>query len=162
MFVPALTGLGAPDWDPDARGAVFGITRGTTRAHLVRATLEAIAFEVRDVVDVMTEAEPGSDGRALRADGGASANDLLMQMQADQLQLPVERPAVAETTALGAAFLAGLATGMWSSPDELAATWRLDRRFEPGPRRDADYARWRRAVDRVKGLGQPAQGPAQA
>ena len=115
MFVPALTGLGAPDWDPDARGAMFGITRGTTRAHLVRATLEAIAFEVRDVADVMTEAT-GQHGRALRADGGASANDLLMQLQADQLQLPVERPVVGETTALGAAFLAGLATGVWSSP----------------------------------------------
>jgi glycerol kinase len=150
VFVPALTGLGAPDWDPDARGAVFGITRGTTRAHLVRATLEAIAFEVRDVAAVMTEAT-GRHGRALRADGGASANNLLMQVQADQLQLPVERPVVGETTALGAAFLAGLATGTWSSRDELAATWRLDRRFEPGPRRDADYARWRRAVDRVKG-----------
>ncbi len=150
VFVPALTGLGAPDWDPDARGAVFGITRGTSRAHLVRATLEAIAFEVRDVAAVMIEAT-GQHGRALRADGGASANDLLMQIQADQLQLPVERPVVGETTALGAAFLAGLATGTWSSPDELAATWRLDRRFEPGPRHDADYARWRRAVDRVKG-----------
>jgi glycerol kinase len=150
VFVPALTGLGAPDWDPDARGAVFGITRGTTRAHLVRATLEAIAFEVRDVASVMIEAT-GQHGRALRADGGASANDLLMHLQADQLQLPVERPVVGETTALGAAFLAGLATGTWSSRDELAATWRLDRRFEPGPRDDADYARWRRAVDRVKG-----------
>ena len=150
VFVPALTGLGAPDWDPDARGAVFGITRGTSRAHLVRATLEAIAFEVRDVADVMTEAI-GQHGRALRADGGASANDLLMQVQADQLQRPVERPVVGETTALGAAFLAGLATGTWSSQQEVAASWRLDRRFEPGPRRDADYARWRRAVDRVKG-----------
>jgi len=150
VFVPALTGLGAPDWDPDARGAVFGITRGAVAAHLVRATLEAIAFEVRDVTDVMTEAT-GQHGRALRADGGASANDLLMQLQADQLQVPVERPVVGETTALGAAFLAGLATGTWSSRDELAATWQLDRRFEPGPRRDADYARWRRAVDRVKG-----------
>jgi glycerol kinase len=150
VFVPALTGLGAPDWDPDARGAVFGITRGSTAAHLVRATLEAIAFEVRDVTDVMTEAT-GQHGRALRADGGASANDLLMQLQADQLQLPVERPVVGETTALGAAFLAGLATGTWSSRDQLAAIWQLDRRFEPGSRRDADYARWRRAVDRVKG-----------
>jgi glycerol kinase len=150
VFVPALTGLGAPDWDPDARGAVFGITRGSTAAHLVRATLEAIAFEVRDVTDVLTEAT-GQHGRALRADGGASANDLLMQLQADQLQLPVERPVVGETTALGAAFLAGLATGTWSSRDELAAIWQLDRRFEPGPRRDADHARWRRAVDRVKG-----------
>ena len=115
VFVPALTGLGAPDWDPDARGAIFGITRGTTRAHLVRATLEAIAFEVRDVADVMTRGRPGSTAGALRADGGASANDLLMQLQADQLQVPVERPVVGETTALGAAFLAGLATGTWSS-----------------------------------------------
>jgi glycerol kinase len=158
VFVPALTGLGAPDWDPDARGAVFGLTRGTTRAHLVRATLEAIAFEVRDVADLMTTA-PGPpvsaadspSGSVLRVDGGASANDLLMQMQADQLQVPVERPVIAETTALGAAFLAGLATGTWSSPAELADTWQLDRRFVPGARNDAAYARWRRAVERTKG-----------
>jgi glycerol kinase len=150
VFVPALTGLGAPDWDPDARGALFGITRGTTRAHVVRATLEAIAFEVRDVADLMMEG--GSQGgRVLRADGGASANDLLMQIQADPLQVPVERPVVGETTALGAAFLAGLATGTWSSTGELAATWRLDRRFDPGPRDDAAYARWRQAVARTKG-----------
>ncbi len=143
VFVPALTGLGAPDWDPHARGAIFGITRGTTRAHVVRATLEAIAYEVRDVADLMIEG--GSQGgRVLRADGGASANDLLMQIQADQLQLPVERPVVGETTALGAAFLAGLATGTWSSTAELAATWRLDRRFNPGPRDEAAYARWHR------------------
>jgi glycerol kinase len=150
VFVPALTGLGAPDWDPDARGAVFGITRGTTRAHLVRATLEAIAFEVRDVAQLMISSGP-RDGQALRADGGASANDLLLQLQADQLQVPVERPVVGETTALGAAFLAGLATGTWSSHPELAATWALDRRFEPGPRDDAGYARWRQAVQRVTG-----------
>jgi glycerol kinase len=150
VFVPALTGLGAPDWDPDARGALFGITRGTTRAHVVRATLEAIAYEVRDVADLMMGG--GSQGgRVLRADGGASANDLLMQIQADQLQLPVERPVVGETTALGAAFLAGLATGTWSSTGELAATWQLDRRFDPGPRDDAAYARWRQAVARTKG-----------
>jgi glycerol kinase len=162
VFVPALTGLGAPDWDPDARGAMFGLTRGTSRAHLMRATLEAITFEVRDVADLMTaEANRAGIGataatsgspdsaaaaRGLRVDGGASANDLLMQMQATQLQTPVERPVVAETTALGAAFLAGLATGVWSSPDELAATWRLDRRFEPGRRDEAAYARWRSAV----------------
>ncbi len=187
VFVPALTGLGAPDWDPSARGAIFGLTRGTTRAHLIRAALEAIAFEVRDVVDVMTaEAaaraeirdEPGAGrgrrrrpGRrrpaaaggpaaggaaaggesALRVDGGASANDLLMQLQADQLQRPVERPVIVETTALGAAFLAGLATGVWSSQPELAATWQLDRRFTPGQRDDAAHARWRSAVERTKG-----------
>jgi glycerol kinase len=158
VFVPALTGLGAPDWDPGARGAMFGLTRGTTRAHLVRAALEAIAFEVRDVVDLMT-AEAASEaitdqegpGLVLRADGGASGNDLLMQLQADQIQRPVERPVVAETTALGAAFLAGLATGVWSSRAELAATWQLDRRFEPGTRDEAAHARWRSAVDRTKG-----------
>jgi glycerol kinase len=150
VFVPALTGLGAPDWDPDARGAVFGITRGTTRAHLVRATLEAIAYEVRDVFDVMVTGDWRSTC-TLRADGGASANGLLMQLQADQLQVPVERPEIAETTALGAAFLAGLATGVWASTAELAATWRLGQRFDPGVRDDAGYARWRRAVDRSKG-----------
>src|ERR1022692_2558575 len=151
VFVPALTGLGAPDWDPDARGAVFGLTRGTTRAHLVRATLEAIAFEVRDVADLIAAETGHGAGSVLRVDGGASANDLLMQLQADQLQVPVERPVVAETTALGAAFLAGLGTGIWSSPAELAATWKLDRRFAPGARDDPGYARWRRAVERTKG-----------
>ncbi len=159
VFVPALTGLGAPDWDPAARGAIFGLTRGTTRAHLVRATLEAIAFEVRDVADLMA-AETGrgpatsaasSPDPVLRVDGGASANDLLMQLQADQLQVPVERPVVAETTAVGAAFLAGLGTGVWSSPAELAATWKLDRRFVPGARDESGYARWRQAVERTKG-----------
>jgi glycerol kinase len=164
VFVPALTGLGAPDWDPDARGAIFGLTRGTTKAHLVRATLEAIAFEVRDVMDIMTAevaaanasvtnppGAAGSAGAPLRVDGGASANDLLMQIQADQLQAPVERPVVAETTALGAAFLAGLGTGTWSSATELAATWRLDRRFEPGPCDDSAHRRWREAVRRSLG-----------
>jgi glycerol kinase len=154
VFVPALTGLGAPDWDPLARGAMFGLTRGTTRAHLIRAALEAIAFEVRDVIDVMA-AEAGARaadaGPALRVDGGASANDLLMQLQADQIQRPVERPVVAETTALGAAFLAGLATGVWSSPAELEATWKLDRRFEPGPRDEAAHAAWRSAITQTKG-----------
>ncbi|HEU5034433.1 MAG TPA: glycerol kinase GlpK [Mycobacteriales bacterium] len=162
VFVPALTGLGAPHWDPDARGAVLGLTRGTTRAHLVRAALEAIVFEVRDVVDVMTR-DAGIAVPELSVDGGASANDLLCQLQADQLQVPVRRPQVAETTALGAAFLAGLATGVWSSTDELADTWRLDRRFDPRPleragdghsgshARDAAYRRWQEAVRRSKG-----------
>jgi glycerol kinase len=173
VFVPALTGLGAPDWDPSARGTIFGLTRGTTRAHLIRAALEAITFEVRDVVDVMTAeaaarsgaeparsgAEPGppGDGRAgaggpaLRVDGGASVNNLLMQLQADQIQRPVERPVIAETTALGAAFLAGLAVGVWSSQDELAATWQLDQRFMPGPRDESAHQRWRSAVEQTKG-----------
>lgn len=140
VFVPALTGLGAPHWDPQARGLITGITRGTTRAHLVRATLEAIAFEVRDVVEVTPPVS------ALKADGGASGNDLLMQFQADQLGAVVERPAIQETTALGAAFLAGLGSGVWGSPAELRKTWRLDRRFEPGARDDAAYERWREAV----------------
>jgi glycerol kinase len=156
VFVPALTGLGAPDWDPDARGAIFGLTRGVTRAHLVRATLEAIAFEVRDVVDAMAadtafDTAAASSAAALRVDGGAAANNLLMQIQADQLQQPVERPVVAETTAIGAAFLAGLATGVWSSREELAATWRLDRRFEAGRRDESAHKLWREAVRRSMG-----------
>ena len=152
VFVPALTGLGAPHWDPDARGTVLGITRGTTRAHLARATLDAIAFEVRDVVDAMTS-EAGCEVPSLQVDGGACANDLLCQLQADQLAVPVQRPEVLETTALGAAFLAGLGTGVWSSPQELADTWRLDRRFEPTPgvRQDGTHARWAQAVERSKG-----------
>jgi glycerol kinase len=149
VFVPALTGMGAPHWDPHARGMIIGITRGTTRAHVVRATLEAIAFEVRDVLETMPARS------SLRVDGGAAANDLLCQLQADQLGVPVERPATIETTALGAAFLAGLGTGVWSSTDDLRETWTLDRRFEPSTsdRSDADaaHARWRDAVERAKG-----------
>ncbi|WP_214103659.1 FGGY family carbohydrate kinase [Acrocarpospora catenulata] len=143
VFVPALTGLGAPHWDPRARGTILGLTRGSTRAHLVRATLEAIAFEVRDIVAAM-------DITIMKADGGGSANDLLMQIQADQLGIPVERPVVQETTALGAAFLAGLGTGVWSSPEELRDTWKLDRRFEPGQADGAAYELWRRAVERSR------------
>jgi len=151
VFVPALTGMGAPHWDPHARGAILGLTRGTTRAHLARATLEAIAFEVRDVVDVMVD-EAGLEVPELSADGGASANDLLLQLQADQLGVPVRRPQVTETTALGAAFLAGLGTGVWASTDELAQTWALDRRFEPeeGRRDDGRHARWRDALPRAR------------
>ena len=155
VFVPALTGLGAPHWDPEARGTVLGITRGTTRAHLARATLDAIAFEVRDVVDAMT-AEAGLEVPSLQVDGGASANNLLCQTQADQLGVPVQRPQVLETTALGAAFLAGLGTGVWSTQDELAQVWQLDRRFEPvsGARESTTYERWGRAVKRAKGWGE--------
>ncbi|WP_107704841.1 glycerol kinase GlpK [Nocardioides allogilvus] len=148
VFVPALTGLGAPHWDPHARGMIIGITRGTTRAHIVRATLEAIAFEVRDVLETMPEIA------SLKVDGGAAANDLLCQFQADQVGLPVERPQIVETTALGAAFLAGLGTGVWESTDALRETWALDRRFEPVGERDAAdhaHARWRDAVERSKG-----------
>ncbi len=150
VFVPALTGLGAPDWDPHARGLIIGITRGTTRAHIVRATLEAIAFEVRDVIETLPERTSMS---TLMVDGGACANNLLCQIQADQLGVPVERPKIVETTALGAAFLAGLGTGVWSSTDELRHTWHLDRRFDPqGDRSDVDtaHARWRDAVERSK------------
>jgi glycerol kinase len=151
VFVPALTGLGAPDWDPHARGLVIGITRGTTRAHLVRATLEAIAHEVRDVVDTLPS---HTSLTSLTVDGGASANDLLCQVQADLIDVPVERPRIVETTALGAAFLAGLGTGVWESTDDLADTWQLDRRFEPSGDRataDAAHARWRDAVERARG-----------
>ena len=154
VFVPALTGLGAPHWDPHARGLIGGLTRGTTRAHIVRATLEAIAFEVRDVLETLPS---GPDLSALRVDGGASANDLLCQIQADQVGVPVERPEIVETTALGAAFLAGLGTGVWDSTDALRETWSLDRRFEPtGDRETADAAhrRWLTAVERSKGWAQ--------
>ena len=162
VFVPALTGLGAPDWDPSARGAILGITRGTTAAHIARATLDAIAFEVRDVVDVMTR-EAGLALAELTVDGGASANDLLCQLQADQLGVPVRRPTTLETTGLGAAFLAGLSAGVWASTDELRDTWQLGARFEPTPgvRSGPGHQQWRRAVERARGwevapIGSPA------
>ncbi len=150
VFVPALTGLGAPDWDPYARGTILGITRGTTRAHLVRATLEAIAFQVRDVVDLMAE-EGGVTLPRLAVDGGAAANDLLCQIQADQVRIPVDRSAELQTTGLGAAFLAGLGTGVWSEEQELVAARRTDRVFTPQADGEADHRRWRRAVERAKG-----------
>ncbi|HVA59990.1 MAG TPA: glycerol kinase GlpK [Mycobacteriales bacterium] len=150
VFVPALTGLGAPHWDPEARGTLFGLTRGTTRAHVVRATLEAIAYQVRDVVDVMVR-DAGLPVPELTVDGGAAANDLLCGLQATTLQIPVSRPKMLETTGLGAAFLAGLATGVWGSTDELGQTWQLDRRFDPGAPEDAGYRRWQAAVRRAGG-----------
>ena len=124
VFVPALTGLGAPHWDPTARGAMFGITRSTTRAHIVRATLDAITFQVRDVVELIRD-EAQIEVPSLAVDGGASANDLLCQLQANQLDIEVRRPRLVETTGLGAAFLAGLATGVWATPDELRTSWQL-------------------------------------
>lgn len=151
VFVPALAGLGAPFWDQDARGVITGITRGTTAAHLARATLEAIAFQARDVLDAMAN-DSGVQLSQLRVDGGAVANDLLMQIQADVLGVPVVRPVMTETTALGAAYLAGLATGVWSDLDEIRGQWREDRRFEPSIKvgqRDDAYARWREAVSRT-------------
>jgi glycerol kinase len=151
--VPAFVGLGAPHWDPLARGAIVGITRGTTRAHLVRATLEAIAFQTRDVIETM-ESECGLTLPELRVDGGAAANDLLMQIQADILGREVVRPAVTETTALGAAYLAGLAVGFWKGQDELTGKWRVDKRFEPrmeASQREELHQGWKRAVERAKG-----------
>jgi glycerol kinase len=150
VFVPALTGLGAPDWDPYARGAIFGITRGTTAAHVARATLEAIAYEVRDVATLIVR-EANLSLTALRVDGGASANGLLCQLQADQLQIPVVRPRVVETTALGAAFLAGLGAGVWADTDELRHTWQLEAEFTPRAVDESGYQRWRRGVERAKG-----------
>ena len=152
FLVPAFTGLGSPYWDPYARGTIIGITRGTTKAHLARAVVEAMAYQTRDVVDAMSRAS-GREVRALRADGGASVMDLLLQLQADQLQVPVARPIVQETTALGAAYLAGLAEGMWSSLDELVDYWQLDAEFAPSmPAADADakYGQWQRAVERSR------------
>jgi glycerol kinase len=152
-LVPAFTGLGSPWWDAYARGAVVGLTRGTGRAHLARAVVEAMAYQTRDVVEAMSAAA-GRDLAFLRADGGASVMDLLMQLQADQLQVPVQRPVVQETTALGAAYLAGLAEGVWSSPAEVASQWKLEAEFTPvAPRAvvDSRHAGWRRAVDRARG-----------
>jgi glycerol kinase len=147
-FVPALTGLGAPWWDPHARGTIVGITRGTTKAHLARAAVEAMAFQTRDVMDRMA-AEAGMAPSALNVDGGASAMDLLCSFQADLLGVTVRRPVQQETTAIGAAYLAGLATGVWASKEEAAAAWRLDRAFEPsGEDLSARYADWKRAVER--------------
>ncbi|MDC3376381.1 glycerol kinase [Candidatus Nanopelagicales bacterium] len=154
VFVPALTGLGAPDWDPHARGLIIGITRGTTDAHIARATVDAIAFEVRDVVTLMAD-EGGVHLTSLAIDGGAAANDLLCQIQADQLQMPVDRSAQLQTTGLGAAFLAGLGVGVWASVDELRDTRQSSGIFEPETTAEIDiddsYARWRRAVERSKG-----------
>ncbi|MEM6280753.1 MAG: glycerol kinase GlpK [Chloroflexota bacterium] len=155
-LVPAFAGLGAPYWDQYARGAIVGLTRGTGRAHVVRATLESMAYQTRDVVEAML-ADGGLDLASLRVDGGAVANNFTMQFQADLLGVPVERPKVTETTALGAAYLAGLATGFWESQDELADKWELDRAFEPqmsADQRDALYADWKRAVERSQGWAQ--------
>ena len=152
-LVPAFTGLGAPYWDPHARGAIVGITRGTRGPHLARAALEAIAFQSADVLDAM-QRDADLKLKELRVDGGAAANNTLMQFQADLLGVPVVRPKVLETTALGAAFLAGLATGVWDSRKQIAQMWQSDRRFEPKMRRHEAAERlagWRRAVERSRG-----------
>ena len=151
-LVPAFTGLGTPNWDPYARGAMLGLTRGTTRAHIARAALEAIALQSADVFTAMSQ-DAGVGLKELRVDGGASANNLLMQMQADFSGVPVVRPKVTETTALGAAYLAGLAVGFWSGVDEIASQWQVDRRFEPqmsADARAAKLARWHKALARAK------------
>ena len=152
-FVPALSGLGAPYWDPHARGTIVGITRGTTRAHLARATLEAIAFQSAELIEAMA-ADSGIALTELRVDGGATASNLLMQMQADLLGVPVVRPRVTETTALGAAYLAGLATGFWKDEAQIAGLWARERVFEPTVSRELAGERlsdWKRAVERSRG-----------
>jgi glycerol kinase len=150
-FVPAFTGLGAPFWDQYARGTIVGLTRGTNRDHLIRATLESIAYQFRDIVDVFAR-DSGIAPREIKVDGGAVGNDFLMQFQADVLQVPVLRPEVTESAARGAAFLAGLATGFWNGRQELVDSWDLDRRFEPSmdaTTSDALYAGWQRALERA-------------
>ncbi len=157
-LVPAFAGLGAPHWDPYARGTIVGLTRGTTAGHLARAALEGIAFQVADVLDAM-RADSGIDLSELRVDGGAAVNDLLMQFQADVLGVPVVRPRVFETTALGAAYLAGLATGFWEDEAAIREQWQEDRRFEPAmPPGSAARLRagWRRALDRSRGWEETA------
>ena len=155
--VPAFTGLGAPYWDPDARGTIVGLTRGTTKAHIARAALESIAFQSAELLEAMQK-DAGEKLSELRVDGGAAANDLLMQFQADLLGVPVVRPKVLETTALGAAYLAGLTVDLWKSRDELASHWKAERRFEPrmSPSdREARMARWREAVGRSRRWATP-------
>ncbi|GJM38530.1 MAG: glycerol kinase [Acidimicrobiales bacterium] len=156
VFVPALAGLGSPHWDPRARGTIVGLTRGTGRAEIVRATMESMAYQSRDVVDAMGAAS-GTPVTELRVDGGASVMDVLLQFQADQLGVPVVRASVPETTALGAAYLAGIAEGVWSGTDDVAANWAADRTFTPNEDRDAAdaaYAQWTRAVERSRGWDQ--------
>lgn len=146
--VPAFVGLGAPYWESDVRGAVFGLTRGTSKEHFVRATLESLAYQTKDVLDAM-EADSGISLKALRVDGGAVANNFLMQFQSDLLNVPVERPVISETTALGAAYLAGLAVGFWKDRSEIAKHWHLDKQFQPDMEQDVReeiYGGWQKAV----------------
>lgn len=153
MFVPAMTGLGAPHWDPFARGTILGLTRGSTKAHIARAALEGVALQVADVVNAMMS-DSGVPLTELRVDGGAANNDLLMQLQADLLGVSVVRPRVTETTALGAAYLAGLAVGVWADRDAIASLWQEERRFEPASNastRAALQERWQEAVSRASG-----------
>ncbi len=149
-LVPAFTGIGAPYWDPFARGTVVGLTRGCNRAHFIRATLEAMAYQTRDILDIM-EAECGTRIQSLKVDGGASKNDFLLQFQADMLGVPVVRPEVVETTALGAAYLAGMTVGFWTDEEDIRQHWKKDRDFVPAmdeERREALLRGWHRAVQR--------------
>lgn len=153
IVVPALVGLGAPHWDPHARGAILGLTRGTTAAHIARASIESMAFQTRDILDAMQQ-DAGTKLKILKVDGGACCNDALMQFQADILDTTVQRPTVSETTALGAAYLAGLAVGYWENLDAVKSNWALDREFTPAmdsQRREARYGQWQQAVERAKG-----------
>jgi len=150
--VPAFVGLGAPYWDMYARGTILGLTRGANRNHIIRATLESIAYQTRDVLELM-RSECGIDFCELRVDGGACANNFLMQFQADILNVGVERPEIIETTALGAAYLAGLAVGFWKDQAAVAERRQIDRRFEPAmddEKRDRLYSRWKKAVERAR------------
>jgi glycerol kinase len=156
-FVPALAGLGAPYWDSYARGAIVGLTRGTTRAHLVRATLEGIAYRTRDVLVAMAR-DTGHALASIKVDGGASDNPFLMQSLADICGVEVRVAATRETTALGAAFMAGLGIGLWSNQDELAALWREAAQYSPRESEDVEqrYEEWLRAVERAKGWATPS------
>lgn len=150
--VPAFVGLGTPYWDSEVRGAMFGVTRGTTKEHFIRATLESLAYQTKDVLCAM-EADSGIELNTLRVDGGAVKNNFLMQFQSDMLDVPVERPVINETTALGAAYLAGLAVGYWKNQDEIKAQWHMDKRFEPTMEAETSeelYAGWKKAIEATK------------
>ena len=152
-LVPAFVGLGAPYWDPYARGVIVGLTRGTSIGHIARAALESMAYQTRDVLDAM-QRDAGLRLAQLKVDGGAARNDALLQFQADVMGVTVRRPVVAETTALGAAYLAGLAVGYWKDTADVARNWALDREFTPAmavDRREALYAGWQKAVERARG-----------
>jgi glycerol kinase len=152
-LVPAFAGLGAPHWDQYARGVIVGLTRGATAAHIARAALESIAYQSADLLDAM-QADAGTKLAELRVDGGAARNDLMMQFQSNLIGAPVVRPEITETTALGAAYMAGLAVGFWESGEEIASQWRTERRFEPqmpASRVDQLRGRWRQALERAKG-----------
>ncbi|WP_407058487.1 FGGY-family carbohydrate kinase [Paracerasibacillus soli] len=151
-LVPAFVGLGTPYWDSEARGAMFGLTRGTTKEHFIRATLESLAYQTKDVIDAMI-ADAHLDLKTLRVDGGAVKNDFLMQFQSDILGVPVERPEVQETTALGAAYLAGLAVGFWQGKEEIAQQWKVEKTFQSkmdDEKRTTLYAGWQKAVEATR------------